>query len=82
MLYINKTRHPNSHICVGALLILDQDMAHLHQHPGQNHINFGSIGQKIIKAGEIAASLKGICETAVYLKNAIAPIAAAGVAMI
>ena len=50
-------------------------MAHLHQHTGQNHISFGSIGQKIKMFGEVAASMKGICETAVYLKNTLAPLA-------
>ena len=50
-------------------------MAHLHQHTKQNHINFGSIGQKIKMFGEVAASMKGIVETAVYLKNTLAPVA-------
>ena len=52
-------------------------MAHLHQHAGQNHINFGSIGQKIKMFGEVAASVKGIAETAVYLKNTLGPIVGA-----
>ena len=43
-------------------------MAHLHQHTGQNHINFGSIGQKIVKVAEIGSAMKGIAETAIYLK--------------
>ena len=43
-------------------------MAHLHQHAGQKHINFGSIGQKIKMFGEVAASAKGIVETAIFLK--------------
>ena len=38
-------------------------MAHLHQHAGQKHISFGSIGQKIKMFGEVAASMKGIVET-------------------
>ena len=55
-------------------------MAHLHQHTGQNHINFGSIGQKIIKVAEIGSAMKGIAETAIYLKNTLGPVvAAAGV---
>ena len=57
-------------------------MAHLHQHVGQNHINFGSIGQKIKQFGEIAAAAKGIVETGIFLKNTLAPVASsiAGVA--
>ena len=55
-------------------------MAHLHQHTGQNHINFGSIGQKIKMFGEVAGAAKGIVETAIYLKNTLGPVvAAAGV---
>ena len=50
-------------------------MAHLHQHAGQNHINFGSIGQKIKMFGEVSAAAKGIVETAIYLKNTLAPVA-------
>ena len=49
-------------------------MAHLHQHTGQNHINFGSIGQKIKMFGEVAASMKGIVETGIFLKNTLAPV--------
>ena len=45
-------------------------MAHLHQHAGQNHINFGSIGQKIKMFGEVAAA-KGIVETGIFLKKYI-----------
>ena len=56
-------------------------MAHLHQHTGQNHINFGSIGQKIKMFGEVAAAAKGICETAVYLKNTLAPVAVGAAAL-
>jgi len=52
-------------------------MAHLHQHTGQNHINFGSIGQKIKMFGEVAAAAKGVVETAVYLKNTLGPIVGA-----
>ena len=55
-------------------------MAHLHQHTGQNHINFGSTGQKIVKVAEIGSAMKGIAETATYLKNTLGPaVAAAGV---
>ena len=43
-------------------------MAHLHQHAGQNNINFGSIGQKIKTFGEVAAAAKGIVETAIFLE--------------
>ena len=43
-------------------------MAHLHQHTGQNHINFGSIGQKIKMFGEVAAAAKGIVETGILKK--------------
>ena len=46
-------------------------MAHLHQHTGQNHINFGSIGQKIKMFGEVAAAAKGIEETGIFLKKYI-----------
>ena len=56
-------------------------MAHLHQHAGQNHINFGSIGQKIKMFGEVAAAAKGIVETAVYLKNTLGPVVGAAAAM-
>ena len=49
-------------------------MAHLHQHTGQNHINFGSIGQKIKMFGEVAAATKGVVETAIYLKNTLGPV--------
>ena len=53
-------------------------MAHLHQHAGQNHINFGSIGQKIKMFGEVAAAAaKGVVETAVYLKNTLGPVVGA-----
>ena len=57
-------------------------MAHLHQHAGQNHINLGSIGQKIKQFGEVAAAAKGIVETAMYLKNSIGPVVAGVVAMV
>ena len=56
-------------------------MAHLHQHAGQNNINFGSIGQKIKMFGEVGASIKGIVETAVYLKNTLGPVVTAAAAM-
>ena len=56
-------------------------MAHLHQHAGQNHINFGSIGQKIKMFGEVAAAAKGVVETAVYLKNTLAPVVGAAALM-
>ena len=51
-------------------------MAHLHQHAGQNHINVGSIGQKIKMFGEVAASMKGIIETNIFLKDTLAPVVA------
>ena len=51
-------------------------MAHLHQHAGQNYINFGSIGQKLKTFGEFAATAKGIVESAIYLKNTLGPVAA------
>ena len=56
-------------------------MAHLHQHAGQNHINFGSIGQKIKMFGEVAASMKGIVETGIFLKNQLAPVVGAAAAL-
>ena len=56
-------------------------MAHLHQHAGQNNINFGSIGQKIKMFGEVAAAAKGVVETAVYLKNTLGPVVAGVAAM-
>ena len=56
-------------------------MAHLHQHAGQNNINFGSIGQKIKMFGEVAAAAKGVVETAVYLKNTLGPVVAVVAAM-
>ena len=56
-------------------------MAHLHQHAGQNHINFGSIGQKIKMFGEIAASMKGIVETGIFLKNTLAPVISTAAAL-
>ena len=49
-------------------------MAHLHQHTGQNHINFGSIGQKIVKVAEIGSAMKGIVETGIFLKNTLGPV--------
>ena len=49
-------------------------MAHLHQHTGQNHINFGSIGQKIVKVAEIGSAMKGIVETGIFLKNTLVPL--------
>ena len=52
-------------------------MAHLHQHHGQNHISFGSIGQKIIKAAEIGAAMKNIVETGIYSKNTLTPVVTA-----
>ena len=51
-------------------------MAHLHQHTGQKHIKFGSIGQQIKMFGEVAASMKGIAETGIFLKNTLAPVVA------
>ena len=57
-------------------------MAHLHQHAGQNHINFGSIGQKIKTFGEVATAMKGIVETAIYLRNTLGPVAAGVAAMV
>jgi hypothetical protein len=51
-------------------------MAHLHQHAGQQHINFGSIGQKVMQFGEIAATMKGIVETGIFLKNTLVPVVA------
>ena len=56
-------------------------MAHLHQHTGQNHINFGSIGQKIVKVAEIGSAMKGIAETAIYLKNTLGPVVGAATAL-
>ena len=56
-------------------------MAHLHQHTGQNHINFGSIGQKIKMFGEVAAAAKGVVETAIYLKNTLGPVVGAAAAL-
>ena len=56
-------------------------MAHLHQHTGQNHINFGSIGQKIKMFGEVAAAAKGIVETGIFLKNTLGPVVAAAGAL-
>jgi len=56
-------------------------MAHLHQRTGQNHINFGSIGQKIKMVSEVAASMKGIVETGIFLKNTLAPVVGAAAAM-
>ena len=55
-------------------------MAHLHQHAGQNHINFGSIGQKIKMFGEVAAAAKGIVETGIFLKNTLGPVVGAAAA--
>ena len=57
-------------------------MAHLHQHAGQNNINFGSIGQKIKTFGEVATAAKGIVETAIFLRNTLGPIAAGVAAMV
>ena len=57
-------------------------MAHLHQHTGQNHINFGSIGQKIKMFGEVAAAAKGVVETAIYLKNTLGPVVGAAAALV
>ena len=54
-------------------------MAHLHQHTGQKHINFGGFGQQIKMFGEVVTAMKGIVETGIFLKNTLAP-AAAGVA--
>jgi hypothetical protein len=56
-------------------------MAHLHQHAGQNHISFGSIGQKIQMFGEVAASMKGIIETGIFLKNTLGPVISAAAAL-
>ena len=51
-------------------------MAHFHQHAGQNHINFGLIGQKVKMFGEVATAMKGIVETGLYLKNTLGPVVA------
>ena len=56
-------------------------MAHLHQHTGQNHINFGSIGQKIVKVAEIGSAMKGIVETCIFLKNTLGPIVGTAAAL-
>ena len=56
-------------------------MAHLHQHAGQNHINFGSIGQKIKMFGEVAGAAKGIVETGIFLKNTLGPVVGAAAAL-
>ena len=50
-------------------------MAHLHQHGGQTHINFGGFG-KIKMFGEVATAMKGIVETGIFLKNTLAPVVA------
>ena len=57
-------------------------MAHLHQHAGQNNINFGSIGQKIKTFGETMAAMKGIVETGIFLRNTLAPVVAGVAAMV
>ena len=57
-------------------------MAHLHQHTGQTHINFGSIVQKINMFGEVAASAKGIVETTIYVKNTLGPVVAGVAALV
>ena len=51
-------------------------MAHLHQRAGQKHTNFGSIGQKVMRFGEIATAMKGIVETGLYFKNTLGPVVA------
>ena len=51
-------------------------MAHLHQHTGQKHINLSSIGQQIKMFGEVAASMKGIVETGIFLKSTLGPVVA------
>ena len=51
-------------------------MARFHQHAGQTHINFGSIGQQIKMFGEVATAMKGIVETGIFLKNALTPVVA------
>ena len=56
-------------------------MAHLHQHAGQNNINFGSIGQKIKTFGEIATAMKGIVETGIFLRNTLGPMFAGAAAL-
>ena len=57
-------------------------MAHLHQHAGQNNINFGSIGQKIKTFGETMAAMKGIVETGIFFRNTLAPVVAGVAAMV
>ena len=56
-------------------------MAHLHQHAGQQHINFGSIGQKVMQFGEVATAMKGIVETGIFLKNTLGPVIGAAAAL-
>ena len=56
-------------------------MAHLHQHGGQTHINFGGFGQQIEMFGEVATAMKGIVETGLYLKNTLAPVIGAATAL-
>ena len=56
-------------------------MAHLHQHTGQNHINFGSIGQKIVKVAEIGSAMHGIVGTGIFLKNTLGPIVGTAAAL-
>ena len=51
-------------------------MAHLHQHAGQTHINFGGFGQQIKMFGEVATAMKGIVESGLYLKNTLGPVVA------
>ena len=57
-------------------------MAHLHQHAGQKHINFGGFGQEVMRFGETATAMKGIVETGLYLKNTLGPVVAGVAALV
>ena len=53
-------------------------MAHLHNfHKNQIPGFFHSVGEKIKQGAEIAGALKGIVETGIFLRNTLAPAAAA-----
>ena len=57
-------------------------MAHLHNfHKKENPGIFHTVGQKIKQGAEIAAGLKNIVETGIFLKNTFGPAVTAAAAL-
>ena len=55
-------------------------MGHIHNFNHQVGVTLGQIGQKIKNFAEVAGAVKGIVDTAVYLRNTLGPAAAIALA--